>query len=292
MQAGNIPRIEQIKFELINDSELPFKPNNSISLVINPHQGSLTSQTNVNIFGVNGSEKKTINCFCTNKNHTLKDTIKSSNSNPKLLWIDLENMPLSCISSLVYFWKESIPSEYHVALGFKVPAKIASLNSNCFFELWRPNDPNLTLNEMPENSIWLPSISIDKSILKCEKGKLNPYDIFPLVEFTNGSNLIGDQEIIEKIDFIEQSRIRTRNFIYMDVTRSDNIFYNLSLTLKAFLEPGYSVFDPVLTPGGLPPSFLAQLFSGIVNDGMLFMYKDYIPFSNTLDYKGSIILRK
>lgn len=290
IQSGNLPTKRKFEFDYIKGTNLPFSFENVLQLSLQPHQGSLLQITGELEIAHLGCETNSTKCTCT-KGLGIKQVEIFPNERVGLFLVDPISLPIECISNLLLEWKRKSQNEPNIGLGIIVRGRAVDLVPSLSFSLFREGFKTVPQNHMNRNSIWLPSLAISENILREAESGLNPYDLYPLVDYSDDQFIVSNSGILENVEFLEYSRTRTRNFIYLDVSRPDATFSRLSQTIDSLLKSDFSAYEPVLTPGGSSNSFIAEVCAAVLNGAKLFTPMQYVPFSDNKEISGFIILR-
>lgn len=280
--------------ELDYVDELKFKPNfkQASQLLLSPHQVSLLDKPASYLPTNIGCNSVQTDCTCiSKKKNNIFERLKLTNIS-HLVWVDPVGLPLTCISSILLDWKRyTNDSARNIGLGFIIRTSDKPISETGNFSLsTESGEINLSKERNP-NYLWMPSIEFQSEVLTKEGERLKPYDVYPLVDFTNGSFFVSNHGIMENVQFLEYFGTRTRNFIYLDVSRPDFIFRRLSETIKSLLKSDFVVLNPVISPGGDQRSYFAEVCAAVLNDAWLYTDLKYVPFNSDMKLNGYIILR-
>jgi hypothetical protein len=264
-------------------------------LIINPHQTKTLNNTinpyNPLPYSCSTSE---INCVC------LKNSVKALDSivydldgSAMLFWFDPTNLPSECIASIIVNWKDHVTEGKNIALAIVIPEGETAQKVDTPFELWHADA--FGVSYLPKLSVpvwWYPALLRDSEALERAAENLNPYDVFPLLEFPNRTIQWGDRTLTNHCFMLEMSRTRTRNIIYLDSLCPDQAFDQLYQTLNAIPGPSVSISRPVLTPGGSINGFMTALLAGALTGSHFLTPKNEIPINSNKRTQGIMILRR
>ena len=291
MQGGNYPTKRIFEFDYLKGDTLPFNLASVKKLILQPHHESLFhAKKEIETISF-GNHTKSVVCTCIK--NTARTTISEqlSETSEGLFFIDVGNLPLKCISNILLLWKKKSQSKPNIGLGLIIREDLAILDDKMKFQLFQDGVAMLPEGNKNRDSVWLPSLAISEKILTESGKKLNPYDVYPLVENSDDQFIIKDSGLLDNVEFLEYSRIRTRNLIYLDVSRPDATFSRLSQTINALLKSNFSAYEPVISPGGSANSFISEVCATILNGSVLYMPLDFIPFPDNKKISGFVILR-
>lgn len=294
MEAGNIRTEATIRMDYIDYASLSLDSQNQKMIVIRPHQAGISSRLegNYTLPRIAGSAEE-IDCVCSQKEtkHIFRGLFDKFGITPTLLLLDPCMLTTECLSSLIMTWNKQATVAQKIALGIFVPDGKTEQKEETYF-LWRANISGPIYEESLEEPVWYPSLSRDsKSLVQASK-KLNPYDIFPLIEFPEIAIQTGEKLLADQYTLLESNRTRTRHFIYLDISYPDQAFEQLHKTIKALPAFTSSVFQPVVTPGGTNSGFLTALLSGVLADSFFLTPKEEVPITSNKMLQGIMILRK
>jgi hypothetical protein len=277
-----MPKFKRSDFERI----LSFKPHHVRSLARIDSEYKSLNPKNVQIME--------INCSCLDDEIAKVINEVSSLAYPTLLWLDPQLLMTECIAAVVNTWKDNSSATNKVALAITIPEGSTLQSKTGLFEPWKIRGSKhiyCDINDLNE-PVWYPSLARDPGSLNDAAAILNPYDVFPLVEFSEFSIEWGEKMVTNHYSMLEQYRTRTRNFIYVDVSHPDRAFQQFYGTLKAIRLNGAAVFQPVLTPGGDASVFLATVIAGVLAEAYFLAPREEIPINSPKEAKGVMILRK
>ena len=295
MKAGNIEPKEKIHFDY--SQQYPPKFKNTIhdrKLIIKPFQ----TYTIDNIS--NDYKPLSIDCPILEIDY---DTLileglsywdklnKKLGSNKSVYWLDPTYLTTECICSILINWRESKISS-NVTLAIMVHNGIFKLETGCEYVMWKVEPSTLLYEKSLVNPIWYPSLERPRQDLLKIIEEYNPYDVFPLIEFPMFATQYGESSLTDHSELLEKTRTRTRNFIYYDIihpTRAFDQFYGM---LDALPKSSSSIFQSVITPGGVLNGYLTALLSGALSNSYFLTPKNEIPVNSYLEIKGIMFLRK
>ena len=292
MKSGNIPEISSIEVEYIEGSIPPF---NDIScekkIIFNPHQTK----------GVNGTSNYkplhfecgtiSINCICYSNSNIFDNLIDKNDLSNYILWLDPRNIPIECLSSIVYNWNHIADPHANIALGIVVPhGESKILNEE--YKIWKPDMNGPISVEKLIDPIWYPSLARDRDTLLKNSYNLIPYDVYPLIDFSSFITQMGEAKLTDHSIMLEQSRTRTRHFVYFDVNHPKRTFYQLYNTFKTIPSSALSILQPIVTPGGKVLEFIVALLAGVFAGVHFFTPLREVPMIMNEDNVGIIMVRK
>ena len=292
MEAGNFPSKETIEMDFLRWPTPKFaKTEFERALIFRQHHKRAIDGTGANYLSshTRGSSEE-IDCCCVNDDFS-RVTDQLDLRYPTLLWVDPTFMPTECLAQFISGWKNNSKATDKVGLAIIVSKGNTSEKAKSIFEPWRIEGSKLSWNEVVNEPIWYPSLSRDAKTLFDAAAYLNPYDVFPLVEFSDWSVEWGERTVANHFSMLEQYRTRTRNLIYIDVSHPERAFLQFYGTLRALRQSG-SIFQPVITPGGNATTFLATLLSGVLAEAYFLTPKEEIPINTVKDAEGVMVLRK
>jgi len=294
MEAGNLPSKETIEMDYLRCPIPQFRKSEfEKTLIFRPHHKKSIDGKGVDYHPIiTRGHVQEVDCCCVVDDVSKVVNSFRSSTYPTLLWVDPERIPTECLAGFISAWRDILNADDNVALAIVVHKGSTSQKVNGLFEPWRIEGLNLSYSNVVNEPIWYPSLARNVQSLRDAAAYLNPYDVFPLVEFSDWSVEWGEVTIASHYSILEQFRTRTRNLIYIDMTHPENAFSQLYGTLKALRRSGSSVFQPVITPGGNVTTFLTTLFSGVLADAYFLTPKEEIPINNGTDAEGVMILRK
>lgn len=297
MEAGNLSPKETIEMDYFKYPMPRFKRFDlEKTLVFRPHHTQSIEQTRSNYKALSPkyAVAKEIDCSCLNNDLAEVITDVSSSAYPTLLWINPQLMKTECIAAFINAWKSNSNATNKVALAIVLPKGQTLLSNNGIFEAWNivGSKPSYYEINALNEPVWYPSLARDTASLNDAATFLNPYDVFPLVEFSESSVEWGEKTVASHYSMLEQYRTRTRNFIYIDVSHPDRAFQQFHKTLKALRQSGSSVFQPIITPGGDITTFMTTLLSGVLAEAYFLTPREEIPIKSGKEAEGVIVLRK
>lgn len=290
-KVGN-PKGKEIEFDYIDNTEFGFNKFEMSQIILSPHNISLLGDPSYDKPITMQCKVVQKECLCIKKpKENLFDELEGSDIS-HLVWIDPVGLPLSCLSSILLEWKRHTDETAHnIGLAIVLRTNKDPNANGGNFVLRRDEVPFDLPESKNSNILWMPSIEIGSDILTREGNRLNPYDVYPLVDFSEEHFFTGNPGIMSNIKFLEYFRTRTRNFIYLDVSRPDFIFEKLSTTIESLLKSDFVVLDPVISPGGDSRSYFAEVCSAVLSGAKLFANQDYVPFRSDMKLNGYVILR-
>lgn len=295
MKSGNIdPRIT-IKMDYFDCFNPPFERSKSeVKIVVRPHQTKSMDNPGNKYRPLDlDCQTEEIDCACLNKDFPkiLDEIIDGSGIRPTLLWLDPRFLQTECLASLVINWKEHLVATQNVAVGIIVPEGIANQKLDAPYCLWKVDASGFSHADSLDVPVWYPALARDGKSLYNASRDLDPYDVFPLVEFPDPAIQWGERVITDHYLMLEQFRTRTRNFIYLDASCPDQAFEQFYGTLKTIPTSRSSV-QPVITPGGSTNGFLTALLSGVLAESYFLTPLKEIPIKSNAKAQGIMILRK
>lgn len=291
MISGNMYGKKKLEFDFVNDPYFKVDKNGITELILRPHQGSSVLCERSESPAKIGSETEQAECTCISGSVSKLLDRLADPSTTRLVLIDPVGLPLVCLTSILSDWKTySNTKDCKIALALLLRDNSKCISGTGDFSLWRDNnfvDPSNLKGTYP---LWLPSIELPEKTLMKEGKRLAPYDVYPLVDFTDGK-FFRKSGILKSVVFLESFRTRTRNFIYLDTDRPDFVFERLSSTITSLTTSNFSVLDPVVSPGGYSSSYIAEVCAAVLTGAMLFAEKDFNPYTGDMKLKGFIVLR-
>ena len=289
--VGGIPK-KSIEVDYVKDSNFKFNNKEAIQLIFAPHNVSLLESSTTNNPHEIGCKRLHKDCLCVKRpKKNLFDELGVPHGS-HLIWIDPVGLPLSCISSILLEWKRyTNDSSFNTGLGIILRGLKESVGGTETFTLRRDSTEFDLTKDKQSNYLWMPSIEFRQDVLMTEGKRLNPYDVYPLVDFSDERFFVSNLGIMNNIQFLESFRTRTRNFIYLDISRPDFIFEKLKVTIESLLKSDFSVLDPVISPGGNLSSYFAEVCAAVLNGAKLFADQNYVPFRSDMTLNGYILLR-
>lgn len=296
MQSGNFPAKVTVKMDYFDCSDPPFKRSDSeIKIIVRPHHTKSIENPDNEYHPIDlDCQTEEIDCPCLSNDvpKTFDEIIDQSGIKPTLLWLDPRFLKTECLASLINIWKEQLKATQNVALGIIVPQGDVNQIDDAPFYLWKVGISGISYAEDLKMSVWYPSLARERKALYEASVGLNPYDVFPLVEFPNPAILWGERIVTDHYRMLEQFRTRTRNFIYLNTSCPDQAFEQFYGTLRAIPRTGSSVLEPTLTPGGSTNGFLTALVSGVLAETHFLTPKEETPMNSNAKTLGIMILRK
>jgi hypothetical protein len=295
MESGNIVPKDTIRMDYCACSYPPFDRSiNEMRILVSPHQTKSLDSPQNNYKPLNFSCKTLeIDCACLQKSPKLFDSaVDDFSGNPTLLWIDPAGLPTECIASIVANWRD-IAVGKNIAIGIVIPEGDTLQKISEPYELWKADAFGFAYASKSSTPVWwYPSLSRNSQSLEHACAELDPYDVFPLVEFPNRSIQWGERIVTDHYYMLEMSRTRTRNFIYLDSLCPDQAFNQFYGTLRAIPNPSSLISRPVLTPGGSTNGFMTTLIAGALTQAYFLTPKNEIPINSNAKTQGIMILRK
>lgn len=296
MKSGNISSKMTIKMDYLDYSSPPFKRSDSeIKIIVKPHQTRSINGPDNRYKPLDlDCQTKEIDCVCLSNDFSkiYDEIIDPSGIRSTLLWLDPRFLRTECLASLIFNWKETLVATQNVALGIVVPEGSTNQKVGVPYNLWKVDILGFSYTDSLDVPVWYPALARDSKSLYDASIDLNPYDVFPLVEFPDPSIQWGERVVTDHYFMLEQFRTRTRNFIYLDASCPDQAFEQFYGTLRAIPRTGSSVLQPVITPGGSTNGFLTSLLSGVLAESHFLTPKEEMPINSNAKSQGIIILRK
>jgi len=235
-----------------------------------------------------------VDCYCSDKSSSeiFEGLIDPTGLTPTLIWLDPCKLKNECLAYFIFNWKQQIDATQNVALGIIVPKVNNPKDSKSPYKLWRIGSTGPLYDINLDEPTWYPSLARDNDSLEKAAKELDPYDIFPLVEFPNVVIQPGERALTDHYSLLENYRTRTRNIINLDVSSPCHAFRQLYTTIRALPKFGPSIIQPVVTPGGTPNGYLTVLLAGVLAESCFFTPKDEIPMSSNNEIQGIIIVEK
>ena len=296
MQAGNVPPRETIIIDYLESPRPTFKQTElEKRIILRPHQAK-------SINGFHGHynppnlrcSTKIMDCICLRRssNSFFAKVVDTSGIKATLLWLDPRLLKAECLASLVTNWKRHFTAGQNVALAIFVPCSAECKYAKDEYKLWKADASGPINVDKLTSPIWYPSLYREPSLLKEAAASLNPYDVFPLIQFPEIVTQIGESVLTRNASMLEERRTRTRNFIYIDKDHPDRAIIQFQQTLKALPKIGSSILQPVITPGGDPQSYLIDLLAGVLSDSYFYTPLGEVPIDSEVQLQGIIVLRK
>jgi hypothetical protein len=262
-------------------------------IVIRPHQIKKLHESNIRYKPPKiDCPSQEIDCYCSGVSNFFQDLIDSSGTTPLLLWLDPCSLTNESLAYFIFNWKQQITATQKVAIAIIVPRGNTIQKPETEYELWRMDTSGPLYGIQLENPTWYPSLERNRESLEKSADQLDPYDIFPLVEFPTIVTQSGEFSLTNHAFMLEKFRTRTRNFIYLDIFSPCQAFNQLCGTIGALPKFGASIIQPVITPGGNTNGYLTALLSGVIAESSFFTPKEEIPMPSNNEIQGIIILEK
>jgi len=197
MQSGNIKPKETIRMDYLGCSTVPFKltPFDK-RIIIRPHQAKSIENPDMKYHPPKlNCQIEEIDCVCVKRGvKGLNDIVSPLKIERTMLWLDPRLLGTECLASFIINWKKHVMP--NVALGIIVPDGCVNQKTDLTYEIWKAEDSGPIYGGSPKESIWYPSLARDSSSLLHAMQKLDPYDIFPLIEFSDTAIELTDSAII------------------------------------------------------------------------------------------------
>lgn len=268
---------------------------NESNILISPHQTFTLGRIGRFKVSANGRKNKEINCTCLRgaKSTLLDEIAEDVGSKQTLIWVDPSDIPTECLASFIMNWKEQVFGGKNIDLAITVPDGDITENKVSSYHLWSADSFGFSDQPKPEAPIWFPHLARDQQALELASSELNPYDVFPLVEFPYPCMQWGERSITEHYQMLEQFRTRTRNFMYINSFCPDQAFNQFYDTLTAMKRStSTSSAKSVITPGGSTKCHLTALLAGTLAESYFLTPEMEIPIKQNGNGLGIIVLRK
>lgn len=219
------------------------------------------------------------------------DDVASEDGNG--VWLDSLNLPTACLVSNVARWLQVTKSIETATLSIvlrppSAELPIASAN------VWRPDAARPLLDEeiRSRSFVWYPSLSRTASFLEGCAERLQPVDVFPLVELPTPDQLQSDLYLLAQRDMLQDYRVRTERIIYMPPSRPQVVFANLARSLRALSRSSSAPRQGVVTPG--LPSFLyiAEILAAVTAGGCVMVPKEEVVFQRAEVIGYAVLIRR
>ena len=294
MESGNIPEKFTIELDYIDSYKPPFSQKTSEKRILfHPHQTISILKPNYIYKPIKFTGNiLRVNCVCQNNKFNIIDNIINKELlQDTLLWLDPRTLQTECFASIIYNWLKSHNPQKNISLGIIV-SKNESICKKEKFSLWTPSLSGAIKKKKPKYSVWYPSLARNyQALLKASK-YLDPYDVYPLLDFSKIIVQSGEKELTNHSDMLENTGTRTRHFIYLNSLHPKKSFEKLYNTFIAMPRSGPLITHPTLTPGGLNVNFLVTLLAGVLSESYFLTPSNEIPMDNNEEIGGIIILRK
>ena len=235
-----------------------------------------------------------IECVCPCHSSGLNvfdDLIIKRNLSNTILWIDPRFIPTECLASMIFSWDNTLHPERNISIGIVVTQLKAEASQNNHY-LWKPGLNGAKRKKSPKNVIWYPSLQLDKTVLLKASQLIDPYDVYPVLDFSDSIMQPGDSDLTNHNYLLEATRTRTRHFIMFNPSHPERNFRDFYGTLSSTPRAGYISMNPVITPGGASINYLISTIAAVLSDSYLMTPLNEIPMNLYDDPQGIVLLRK
>lgn len=299
-KAHMITKYGQILVNFVKGTQVPFYGATSdLLLRITPHQSA-------SLLGhAKGTERHVgvrckqinVNCVCVRKRlqSTATDVygVMSAARN-SLLWLDPTQIPAECLASLFAHWLRNVQSTSNTGLGIVIPSSDKTVLDENSLRAWTLTSSGYLQREIREIDlpVWYPSLTRKCRFLEEIVKVIEPFDVFPIVEFPQIIDYDTEKEIFLHHQLLDQYRTRTRNFIYLNDGSPEEALRTLHETFQVVPRSGKMPRSLVITPGGRSMSYLVILLAGVLAEGTFITSEIEIPYSESQGTWGFAIFKK
>jgi glycosyltransferase involved in cell wall biosynthesis len=295
MKAGNIQEKFFLEFDYLDCENPPFEQKQlEKRILFRPHQTYSLPNISMKYTPLDrSSEIIELNCVCNRKDNTniIDKLIEEYSLEENLLWIDPCELPIECFTSIILNWSKSQKPEKNNSLAIPI-TKGESNNKTSTYILWKPSLSGPIKRRKSRNSIWYPSLSRDKNSLLKAFQYLDPYDAHPILDFSKVIVQPGEIDLTNHSIMLEQTRTRTRNFVYFDYLNPKRTFLDFLEVLQNIPKIGPFVVNPTVTPGGNRVIYLLMAIAGALSESDFLTPVNEIPMTSNREIQGIIVLRK
>jgi len=284
---------------IIRTQELPFQnmPNDLI-LTVAPHQFAFNSKKRLRRPKV-GRRTIDADCVCVNGstqeslNVILSASAKNTNS---MIWLDPAQIPTKCLATILTKWLWKVPITANIGLGLIISlseSDVSNVNKGDF-EAWAGSIEGTIEKKISDitRPIWYPSLSRETRFLEAITEELEPFDIFPVVDFPKIIDYATERELAAHQHLLDHNRSRTRNFIYLNTESPEESLISLFESFQAIPRKGMTPRSLVITPGVASISYLISLLAGIFAEGIFITSRREIPCIKNENLWGFAVFKK
>jgi len=198
------------------------------------------------------------------------------------LWMDSKDVPSICLASALTSWCDetsSLPSASLIVVIREDPG-LAHKSRTRPIPWWTNVRRSLAKNELDKKSlVWYPSLSRAPADLEDCVARLNPVDIFPLVEFPDRQGIRSDDFLLAHSAWLQRRRVRTERVIYLPYDKPEMAYSILAQSMAALPRSSSSPRQAAVTPG--PPTFLyfAEVLAGVSARSVVMVPREETAFS-------------
>jgi hypothetical protein len=219
---------------------------------------------------------------------------KTTREGKSLIWLDPTLIPTECISCVLAKWLLCTKPTDNAGLGIIIPKSSLITPSENSVEAWisTPKGPlGKDFNEI-HLPVWYPSLNRNPELLEKIANAVNPFDIFPLVEFPEVIDYDSEREIAAHHSMLDRYRTRTRNLIYLNNKGPEEALKTLFGSFEAISRNGRMPRSLLITPGGTSVSYLITLLAGVFSGGIFITPEIETPFPKHRDIWGFAVFKK
>lgn len=285
-----------------DDRDLLNTPNNR-ALRFRPHQAITLGDGKLIEFQKFAAPVLVADCVCNtthvssiDSSESLLSVFKESekSSVPVLYWLDPTGIPTRCFASIISLWTSYTKNQGNLALAVRLYGGAVINNAVTPLSYFKQTQSGYSLANPDQlaNVIWYPSLMRDPELISESSKRLQLSEVYPLVEF--GDRIEADllQPWTQHRSVLDELRVRTRNFIYINGKWPDLTFKYLQNSLDAFSIIGNIVRTPVVVPGVLRLSYLAEIVATVTSGAVLSVQFDEILVDGLNEPTGTMILRR
>ncbi len=295
MIGGNIPDKIKIKLNYIpNTLTFSFDPKSQKRILFRPHQAKSIDNPEINFTPLSmDCDIIELDCPCQKKHgeNIFDIAFQKYDLENVLAWIDTRNLTLECFSSIIYNWAKNTKNYKNFALCIPILTKKVHLFGPTF-AFWSSGINGSVLKRKPRHSIWYPSLEYDSPLLDVISKHLNPYDVYPILDFSDVITEYGDATLTNHSEVLENTRTRTRHFMIFNSNNPETEFNNFYSVLRTKQETVPLIFTPVISPNGNTTNFLVSVIAGTLSDALFATPKNTIPIDSYDEQHGILVLRK
>lgn len=299
-KAHMVTKHGQILVNFTEGTRPPFcEATSDLLLRITPHQSSPLFDPAESTKRYVGVRCKQINAECVCVEKGLQSAVPNvqgvmSNARNSLLWLDPTQIPAECLASLFANWLRNVQSTNNTGLGIVIPSSDKTVLDGDSFRAWTLTSSGYLKREFREINlpVWYPSLPRKYRFLEEIAKAIEPFDIFPIVEFPQIIDYDDEKEIFLHHQLLDQYRTRTRNFIYLNNRSPEEALRTLHETFQVVPRSGKMPRSLVITPGGESISYLVTLLAGVLAEGTFITSEMEIPYSESRGTWGFAIFKK